>query len=246
MVYLIAFTLLCIGWSLWVRRLTWHCRWEVAATLNIALQGCAVILMSPWASRAIGMPLYDLTGHYNLEDYIGHDLYIVAASAIVYNAIGRLGNDQVMQRRFSLFVEKPATLCIPIMFATFAIGNGAHVYAADFFEVPTDTWLRAYWTVMALTIIWLIAYASRALLILRRSPANRKVANIYLAACASGVLACVVRLVTAYIPEAHDADGGDLVWLFACACAAVFALSSAYSWIQKSRWFKPEAKHVLS
>ena len=28
-----------MAWSLWIRRVTWSCRWEVAATLNIALQG---------------------------------------------------------------------------------------------------------------------------------------------------------------------------------------------------------------
>jgi hypothetical protein len=35
-----------IGWSLWVRRLTWRSRWEAAATLNVALQGVAPLLMS--------------------------------------------------------------------------------------------------------------------------------------------------------------------------------------------------------
>lgn len=35
---LILITLACILWSLWIRRVTWSCRWEVAATLNIALQ----------------------------------------------------------------------------------------------------------------------------------------------------------------------------------------------------------------
>jgi hypothetical protein len=51
---LIAITLVCIAWSLWIRRVTWSCRWEVAATLNIALQGGAVLLMSPIASEIIG------------------------------------------------------------------------------------------------------------------------------------------------------------------------------------------------
>ena len=46
---LIVITLMCITWSLWIRRVTWGCRWEVAATLNIALQGVAVFLMSPFA-----------------------------------------------------------------------------------------------------------------------------------------------------------------------------------------------------
>ena len=71
---LIAITLACISWSLWIRRVTWSCRWEVAATLNIALQGIAVILMSPLASETLGHWLHALTGMWNLEDYIGHKL----------------------------------------------------------------------------------------------------------------------------------------------------------------------------
>ena len=46
--------------------------------------------MSPLASETVGHWLHALTGKWNLEDYIGHDAYIVAASAIVYNALGRL------------------------------------------------------------------------------------------------------------------------------------------------------------
>ncbi len=65
---LITITLLCIGWSLWIRRVTWNCRWEVAATLNIALQGATVVLMSPLASETLGHWLHSLTGMWNLED----------------------------------------------------------------------------------------------------------------------------------------------------------------------------------
>src|SRR6476659_10298085 len=138
---LLAITIGCMTWSLWIRRVTWACRWEVAATLNIALQTIAVLLMSPLASRTVGHLLYDLTGKWNLEDYLGHDAYIVAASAIVYNALGRLEHDHAMHRRFKQFVERPATLCIPLLLVTFSIGNGARVYRSDFFEVPTDFWL---------------------------------------------------------------------------------------------------------
>ena len=83
---LIATTVCAMAWSLWIRRVTWNCRWEVAATLNIALQLGAVVLMSPAASETVGHLLRELTGKSNLEDYIAHDLYIVAASAVVYNA----------------------------------------------------------------------------------------------------------------------------------------------------------------
>ena len=70
---LIAITLACVAWSLWIRRVTWTCRWEVAATVNIVLQGAAVLLMSPLASETLGRALCTLTGKWNLEDYLGHD-----------------------------------------------------------------------------------------------------------------------------------------------------------------------------
>src|SRR6476469_8904550 len=102
---LIAITLGCVAWSLWIRRVTWSSRWEVAATLNIALQGLAVLLMSPWASETVGHWLHALTGKWNLEDYLAHDAYIVAASAIVYNTLGRLADDDNMQRSFKNYIE---------------------------------------------------------------------------------------------------------------------------------------------
>jgi len=236
---LIAITLGCIAWSLWIRRVTWSCRWEVAATLNIALQGTALLLMSPIASETVGHWLHALTGKWNLEDYIGHDLYIVAASAIVYNALGRLQDDHAMQLTFKQYVERPATLCIPLLLATFTLGNGAQMYAADFFELPTDGWLSAYWLILCGTLIYLLGYGSRALLILRRDPRSRNIANIYLIASFSGIVACVVRIVTALVPSLQLHENGTLVWFFACLCGAGFALTSAYSWRTRTKWFTP-------
>jgi hypothetical protein len=234
---LIAITLGCIAWSLWIRRVTWSCRWEVAATLNIALQGAAVTLMSPLASETVGHGLHALTGMWNLEDYIGHDLYIVAASAVVYNALGRLQDDHAMQRTFKMYVERPATLCIPLLLAAFSLGNGARIYRPDFFEVPTDFWLAAYWLLLCATLIYLLGYGCRALLVLRKDPRSRRIANIYLVASASGIIACIVRITTAYVPALQTVEGGTLVWFFACLCGAGFALTSAQSWRIKTKWF---------
>jgi hypothetical protein len=234
---LIAITLGCIAWSLWIRRVTWSCRWEVAATLNIALQGAAVMLMSPLASGTVGHGLHALTGMWNLEDYIGHDLYIVAASTVVYNALGRLQDDHAMQRTFKMYVERPATLCIPLLLAAFSLGNGARIYRPDFFEVPTDFWLAAYWLLLCGTLIYLLGYGCRALLVLRRDPRSRRIANIYLVASASGIIACIVRITTAYVPALQTVEGGTLVWFFACMCGAGFALTSAQSWRIKTKWF---------
>ena len=241
---LIAITLATIAWSLWIRRVTWRCRWEVAATLNIALQGCAVALMSPAASATIGVALHDLTGKWNLEDYIGHDCYIVAASAIVYNALGRLSDDHAMQTAFKQYVERPATLCIPLLLATFSLGNGARVYRPDFFDVPTDFWLNMYWLVLCGTLIYLLVFGSRALLVLRKDPRSRRIANLYLVASACGVIACVVRDHHRVRP-ADPSRGGrwTLVWLFACMCGGGFALASAHAWRQKVKWFQRRVVH---
>jgi hypothetical protein len=235
---LILITLASILWSLWIRRLTWHCRWEVAATLNIALQGCAVALMSPLASDTVGVALHNITGEWNLQNYIGHDCYVVAASAIVYNALGRLGDDNTIQASIRQYVERPATLCIPLLLATFSLSCGSRTYARDFFELRTDFWLTVYWLLLCATLAHLLLFGSRALLNLRKDPRSRRVANVYLFASASGITACVVRSITALVPPFQGPVGAGLVWLFACLCGVGFALTSAQAWRQKVKWFQ--------
>jgi hypothetical protein len=240
---LIIITLASIGWSLWIRRVTWHCRWEVAATLNIALQGITVALISPMSSETLGVALHNITGEWNLQNYIGHDCYIVAASAIVYNAVGRLEDDHALQESFKQYVERPATLCIPLLLATFTLSHGSKTYARDFFALPTDFWLTVYWVLLCGTLTYLLVFGSRALLVLRKDPRSRRFANLYLLASASGISACVVRIITALIPPLQSSLSTGLVWFFCCSCGAAFALTSAQSWRQKVRWFQGSALH---
>ncbi|MFY9768033.1 MAG: hypothetical protein WAK42_24240 [Mycobacterium sp.] len=240
---LIVITLASISWSLWIRRVTWHCRWEVAATLNIALQGSAVALMSPLASETLGVALHNITGEWNLQNYIGHDCYVVAASAIVYNAVGRLADDHALQASFKQYVERPATLCIPLLLATFTLSYGSKTYARDFFALPTDFWLTVYWVLLCGTLVYLLVFGSRALLVLRQDPRSRSIANLYLVASASGISACMVRIITAVIPPFQGPLSAGLVWLFACLCGAGFAVTSAHSWRQRVRWFQRPAVH---
>lgn len=237
---LIIFTLLTITWSLWVRRLTWHCRMEVAATLNIALQGGAVTLMSPWASEAIGGPLHRLTGQHNLEDLLGHDMYVVAASSVVYHLILRLDKQKLVER-FKTHVELPATICLPLMFATFTAGTGTDIYRRDFFRVPCDIWLLAYWYIMCGTIAYLLCYAGLALVPMLR--ARAKTARLFMAATIAGVCACLVRMGTAVLPAvAQDTFVASIiVWTPACLCGAAFAAISGRSWLERQRWLTTAA-----
>ena len=121
---------------------------------------------------------------------------------------------------------------------TFWLGNGAHIYKADFFQVPTDFWLNMYWLLLCVTLIYLLGYGARALLVLRKDPRSRTVANIYLVSSAAGIAACLTRLATAFIPQLQAIDAGTtLVWVFACMCGAGFAITSAESWRKKTKWF---------
>jgi len=240
---LITITLASIAWSLWIRRVTWHCRWEVAATLNIALQGCAVALISPWSSQTLGVALHNITGEWNLQNYLGHDCYVVAASAIVYNAVGRLEHDHALEASFKQYVERPATLCIPLLLATFTLSGGSKVYAQDFFALHTDFWLSVYWVLLTGTLAYLLVFGSRALLVLRKDPRSKNIANLYLIASASGISACVVRMITAVITPLQGTFSAGLVWFFCCLCGAGFAVTSAHSWRQKVRWFQRPVVH---
>ena len=154
----------------------------------------------PLSAETLGIALHNITGEWNLQNYIGHDCYIVAASAIVYNVVGRLEDDDALQASFKQYVERPATLCIPLLLATFTLSHGSKAYARDFFALRTDFWLSVYWVLLCGTLAYLLAFGSRALLVLRHDPRSRHFANLYLVASASGISACVVRIITALIP----------------------------------------------
>ena len=74
--------------------------------------------------------------------------------------------------------------------------------------MPTDFWLNTYWLLLCGTLIYLLGYGSRALLILRGDPRSRQIANIYLFASAMGIMACLVRIVTAFVPPLQTVQGG--------------------------------------
>ena len=156
--------------------------------------------MSPLSANTLGVALHNLTGVWNLQNYLGHDCYIVAASAIVYNALGRIADDHALQTSFKQYIERPATLCIPLLLATFSLSRGSKTYARDFFALPTDFWLSVYWMLLCGTLIYLLAFGFRALLVLRKDPRSTHIATLYLLACGSGIAACAIRIITALVP----------------------------------------------
>ena len=116
---------------------------------------------------------------------------------------------------------------------------GSKTYARDFFALPTDFWLSVYWVLLSGTLVYLLGFGSRALLVLRKDPRSTEHRQPLPGRLGSGMLACAVRIITALIPalqgrfECRRWCGSS-----ACACGAGFALTSAQSWQQKVKWFQ--------
>ncbi|CPT12700.1 gp55 protein [Mycobacteroides abscessus subsp. abscessus] len=193
-------------------------------------------LMSPISSATIGHWLHRATGHHNLEDYIGLDLYVLAATAVVMDALHHLDIDR--GDRFRRFVEVPATLTIPTLLPLFALGGGVRVYHPDIFRVPvTDGWFLAFWLVLCSSLIYFLIYAMRSLVPLWKHRPSRRIAGIYMTATASGILACLARITTAFMPsEVQDTMTASLaVWVPALGCGAIFALAAGWVWVSRTR-----------
>lgn len=231
---LIVATLAAIIYSLWIRRHTWRSRWEAGATLNIALQGCAVLLMSPWASATLGPVLHEMTGRWNVEDLLGHICLIIAVTAIIHHGLARLDDERQLRGLFRRHIERPLRLGIPLLLAVFIIADEG--YHPDLFPAHVSTvWFGAYWLVLGALLIYLFSYAGRVLLILRADPRSTATANLYLISAGFGVAATAIQVITAEI----GIDTTLPVWLCACLGAIGFAYGSARSWHAKVAWFTP-------
>lgn len=231
---LILATLAVVVGSLWIRRHTWGSRWEAGASLNIALQGCAVLLMSPWASAHVGPPLHDVFGRWNIEDLIGHLCLIVAVTAIIQHGLARLVDTSQLRALLRDHVETPLQFGVPLLVAVFIIADEG--YHPDLFPAHVATvWLGAYWLVLGGLLIYLFSYAARVLLILRADPRSKPTVDLYLISAAFGVAATVIQVGTAWA----GIDVTLPVWLCACLGLIGFAYGSARSWRAKVSWLAP-------
>jgi len=230
---LIIVTLLAVFYSLWIRRHTWRSRWEADASLNIALQGCAVLLMSPWASETLGAPLHYVFRRWNVEDLVGHICLMVAAAAIIDHGLARLGDHGQWRRIFMWHITVPLWLGVPVLVAVFIAANEG--YHPDLFPAHVSTVLfGAYWIVLGVLLVYLFGYAARVMLIVRKDPRSKVTATLYLISAAFGVAATLIQVITAEI-------GIDItlpVWLCACLGAIGFSYGSARSWHAKVAWFR--------
>ena len=234
---LIALTLACAAASLWTRRLTWSCPWEVAPTLGIALYSVGAVLTSPLATTIPGRALHAVTGIWQLDDYLGHVCYIGAAGAIVYAALSRVVDDDTLRASIRR-LELPAILVVTAMLAALAMSDTNSGYYPDMHNAPVDSWLAVYWLLINGMLMYLFMYAARALLILRQDERSRLTADIYIIGSVCGFLACVAGLANALMPQLHAMGADAVVWLSSCLSGVSFIAGAAYSWRTKMRPFR--------
>jgi hypothetical protein len=231
---LITATLAAILYSLWFRRDTWRSRWEAGANLNIALQGCAVLLMSHWSAAVLGPPLHRIFGLWNVQHLLGHICWIFAVTAIIQHGMTRLADEAHVRRLLHKDVTRPLRLGVALLVAVFIIADEGH--HPDLFAAQvSNVWLGAYWLVLGGLLIYLLAYAMRVLLILRADPRSTATVDLYLTSAGFGVAANLIQMGTSW----SDIDVTLPVWLCACLGAIGFAYGSARSWRAKIAWFFP-------
>lgn len=238
---LIVATLAIIAYSSWIRRDTWWSRWEVAASLALVLEGCALLLMSPWGATAIGPVLHRGLGVWNVQQMLGHLCLIVAITANIHHMLVRLADpDQVCSiMRRQLMV--PVLLGIALMVPAYLLAD--QEYHRDLFSAAsTDSWLIVYELVGCALVLYLSAYVSRLMLTLRTDPRAKSTIDLYLVSMTFAAAACLIVLGSTWI-DVDDASAA--IWICICLSVGTFAYGSARSWREKSAWFTTGGGSVI-
>lgn len=225
----IGVSLALVCWALWDRRRTWGCRWATPITLSLALQGLALLLLTPVASASLGGWLYQHTGHWSLEDYFGHVCWLLAITALMYSALSRLGTDELFCRKFNQMAVLPLTVAIPTMMGLLWVSSASREYTPDILDAPVDLPMAAYWVLLCGMSMHLLTYTWRALMVLRRSPRHRPLATAYLLVCDLGILTAVIQVLAVAVPALNTPVTTTVLWITTTGMAVVCALIAQQS-----------------
>jgi hypothetical protein len=238
--WIIAATCVFLSYAVWIRRSTLtdpseqSKLGERSLTISLICQGSGLFLMTPQSSRTVDPVLHAVFRHWNIDVFIAHWLYVCAAAMIGVNVASRLNiTPDQLRHHFRLAFGLPMTILVPITLALIVQSPDADRHWPDLFYSPVDYWLDAYWTLIAVFVIAILAGTIWALTLIRVDTRHRHATNIYIAACVAGIIVCMVRIATAWF----DIDGGDdapiLLWLGECGYTTAFSYAAIRSWRQK-------------
>jgi len=226
-------TVLVAFYSLWVRRHTWWSRWEVGVTTAIALETCAIVLMSPWAAEKLAPWVYRAGLIWNLQQLAGHICFAVAIAANVYHVLPRLADFNRIQPFFRRKVQLPLLVGVAALVAVFIAADAG--YRPDGLSTGDGggAWATAYWALLCALLIYLSSLATRLLLLVRSDPRAKETVELYTASSVCALAGLLALLSTTWTRT----DVSELVWFCACVSVGIFAYGSARSWQAKAAWF---------
>lgn len=199
-------------------------RTRLATPLLVAV---AVLLLTPRVGGVVGAVLHRLTGIWNLEDQLAHDLLLIACGIWCAHIAGRLGPSA--GRSFQLRVQAPLSMSIPVLLTLFSLSHIGDTPYRDLFEAVEGPYATSYWVVLALMTAWLLIYGMLAATLLYERPI------LYMVATGTGLVACLVQLVIAL----GDHWPSAIVW--ASLSVAVIAFSVAVTGHPTERVITPKS-----
>ncbi|BBY33442.1 hypothetical protein BST33_09630 [Mycolicibacter minnesotensis] len=231
----IAVTLMIVTYSLWVRRDTWWSRWEAGATLAIALQGCALLLLTPWAGTELGPPLHSLLGLWNVQQVLGWLCLIAAVIGNIYHMLVRLADPTHVWPIMRNHLLMPVGAGVAVVVVAFA--NAKRGYEPDMYaRLSGNRWVTVVEVTSVALMLYLAGYVGRLMVSLRHDQRARTTLALYAASMAFGVTACVVAVTSSWV----GGYAGPAIWAGVCASVAVLAYGLARSWQAKKSWFAPD------
>ncbi|WP_409427589.1 hypothetical protein [Mycobacterium sp. SMC-11] len=227
-------TVAMVIYCLWVRRDTWRSRWEAGATFAIAMEGLALLLLTPWAGTELGPTLYDVLGRWNAQQVLGLLCLLAGVIGNIYHMLVRLTDPAHVWPIMRKHLLVPVGLCVAVMLVAFF--NTDRGFEPDLFAtLAGDHWVAAFEVTGTVVLLYLTGYVARLMLSLRHDHRARTTLVLYLAAMTFAVAACLAGIISICI----DRDAGPAIWACVCLSVSIFAYGLARSWQAKRAWFAP-------
>lgn len=228
-------TVAMVVYCLWVRRDTWSSRWEAGATFAIAMEGSALLLLTPWAATELGPPLHTLLGLWNVQQLVGWLCLLAGVIGNIYHMLVRLADPAHVWPIMRKHLLAPVGLGVVVLLVAFV--NSTRGFEPDMFaHLAGDRWLTVFEVTAGMLVLYLSGYVARLMLSLRHDHRARTTLVLYVAAMAFALAACLVGIISAGV----DGYAGPAIWACVCLSVAIFAYGLARSWQAKRAWFSPK------
>jgi hypothetical protein len=230
MVVVITFAAVAItGCCLWVRRGAWGHRFELGGSIVAASMLACLLLMSPALSLALSAPIHAVTGLWNVEDLLGHLVYLAGLIALFQTLVYRTTLDEP-ERFLRRYLEMPAVIILPMLVTLFAFGTTEEHYP-DLFRAPVTGRMSLYWLVLCAAAGYLLVNLLRLLRVVRRDPRSTVTANIYITAISID-FGCLASILVSRVVPGYPSV---ITWSLLCVAACGYAAAPGYSWYCKAR-----------